>query len=260
MEVDMNTRYSSRDSKIDLKRSLLGSRGLLFGCLLLLALICFESFNFSTTQVALKDILGPLKFAGISWATILTIAFCGIDFAGIARQFIQDDRSSSVTTETWYLFGAWLLAATMNALLTWWGVSLSLVNRTLRSTAFISQGLLLDIVPIFIALLVWLIRILLIGTFTIAGPRLFSTLRPDESRISTITPIKRTQTQQPIPVHPRPSPLAALTRSRQTPMQDPVRPEPEYIPDPSYVTMQPAAHALSGTPRAEPSASRRVHS
>ena len=85
------------------------------------ALIAFEIFNYSTTDHALSDMLGDLTFAGIPWSTMLAIAFCGIDFAGIARLFTPE-QGMEEPKEVWYLFGAWLLAATMNAILTWWGV------------------------------------------------------------------------------------------------------------------------------------------
>ena len=75
-------------------------RGLLFGALILTALLAFEVFNYSTTDFALTDVLGDLKFVGIRWATILSIAFCGIDFAGIARLFTpeqgRDDEDEAV--------------------------------------------------------------------------------------------------------------------------------------------------------------------
>ena len=59
-------------------------RGALFGGILLGALLAFEVFNYSTTDFALHDVLGDLRFAGLRWSTILSLAFCGIDFAGIA--------------------------------------------------------------------------------------------------------------------------------------------------------------------------------
>jgi hypothetical protein len=68
-------------------------RGAVFGAILLLALFAFEIFNYSTTDYALTDMLGAnLRFLGIRWATILSIAFCGIDFAGIARVFTPEQR------------------------------------------------------------------------------------------------------------------------------------------------------------------------
>jgi hypothetical protein len=240
-----------RPSKYPRNRALPGYRGILLGVILLVALLCFESFNFSTTQVALMDLLGGLTFAGVSWATILAIAFCGIDFAGIARLFIPEEQASEVSKDTWYLFGAWLLAATMNALLTWWGVSLGLVNRSLQSTAILSQEKLLDVVPVFIALLVWFTRILLIGSFSIAGPRLFSTAQTGDNINSMARAPRSPSVEHPAPVPPRPSPLPSMARPRPKPQQRPGRPEPEYVPDPSYAALEPAAHSLSGNPRGE---------
>jgi hypothetical protein len=149
------------------------NRGLAFGVILLTALIAFEIFNFSTTEYALNDLLGDLEFLGLSWATILAVAFCGIDFAGIARLHTPEEGSGQ-PNETWYLFGAWLLAATMNAMLTWWGVSLALVDRSSQGVAVIDNQTLLRVVPIFVAVLVWLIRVLIIGTYSTAGTRLLS--------------------------------------------------------------------------------------
>lgn len=147
-------------------------RGLVFGAIIITALIAFEAFNYGTTFYALSDLLGELSFAGLSWATILAIAFCGIDFAGIARLFAPE--SGRGQNDSWYLFGAWMLAATMNAMLTWWGVSLAILNHQSSGTAVIGREALLRIVPVFVAIMVWLIRILMIGTFSLSGDRLFN--------------------------------------------------------------------------------------
>jgi hypothetical protein len=147
-------------------------RNTIFSMIIFIALLAFEIFNYSTTDYALKDLLGDLTFAGLSWASILSIAFCGIDFAGIARLFTPDSKSKE-PTEGWYLFGAWILAATMNAILTWWAVSLALENHSLKSTSVISQDTLVIVVPIFVAIMVWLIRILIIGSLSLASDRFF---------------------------------------------------------------------------------------
>ena len=152
-------------------------RGLIFGAIIIAALLAFEIFNYSTTDYALSDLLGDLKFLGMRWATVLAIAFCGIDFAGIARLFTpgsESERGPIDHNESWYLFGAWLLAATMNAMLTWWGVSLAVLGRHNLSDAVVSHDTLLHVVPIFVAVLVWLIRVLIIGAFSAAGDRLFT--------------------------------------------------------------------------------------
>ena len=148
-------------------------RGLAFGVILISALIAFEIFNYSTTEYALSDLLGNLSFLGIHWATILAIAFCGIDFAGIARLHTPEEGAGQ-PSETWYLFGAWLLAATMNAMLTWWGVTLAITHNPSLGNEVVARGSLLRVVPIFVAVLVWLIRVLIIGTYSLAGTRLLS--------------------------------------------------------------------------------------
>ncbi|MBN1537791.1 MAG: hypothetical protein JW908_13720 [Anaerolineales bacterium] len=149
------------------------NRGMAFGLILLTALIAFETFNYSTTVFALEDLLGDLKFLSIPWATILAVAFCCIDFAGIARLFTPEE-GAEVTQEVWYLFGAWLLAATMNAMLTWWGVSIAILDHQSSGNLVIGRETLLRVVPVFVAVLVWLLRVLIIGTFSAAGGRLFS--------------------------------------------------------------------------------------
>jgi hypothetical protein len=167
-EVLMNSRFPAAFQGFKLPR------GLLFGVLIVAALLAFEVFNYSTTEFALSDLLGELSFAGVRWATILAIAFCGIDFAGIARLFTPE-KSSDEPTEVWYLFGAWLLAAAMNAMLTWWGVSIAILSHnSLGAGSVISSGTLTKAVPVFVAVMVWLIRVLIIGTFSLAGDRLFS--------------------------------------------------------------------------------------
>ena len=149
-------------------------RGAAWGLMILGALLAFEVFNFSTTQFALADVLGNLQFAGLRWATILAVAFCGMDFAGIARIFTPQ-QGADEPKEVYYLFGAWLLAAGFNAMLTWWGVAVAIVNHaSLSNGAVISNETMTKIVPIFVAGMVLLIRILIIGTFSIAGDRMFS--------------------------------------------------------------------------------------
>jgi hypothetical protein len=202
------------------------SRGLIFGFLIISALFAFELFNYSTTEFALNDLLGGLNFAGIRWATILAIAFCGIDFAGIARLFTPQS-SSGETREVWYLFGAWLLAASMNAMLTWWGVSLAIVNHQSSGGSVISSENLLLIVPIFVAVLVWLIRVLIIGTFSVAGDRLFSQASHQyhQSSPSHGDPVKssaNTSITQSTGFHPLPK------STSQPPVQARKRPEPTY--------------------------------
>lgn len=175
------------------------SRGLVWGILILGALLAFEIFNYSTTDFAMTDLLGDLRFAGIRWATILAIAFCAIDFAGIARLFTPE-QGAEEPMEVWYLFGAWLLAATMNAMLTWWGVTIAVLSHSDLGNSVISRETLVRAVPIFVAVIVWLIRVLIIGTFSVAGGRIFSQAEeraPRKRPVSNRKPAFRNPISQP---------------------------------------------------------------
>lgn len=142
------------------------------GAILMVALFAFEIFNFDTTRYALDNLLGHVSFAGLGWATILAVAFCAIDFAGLVRLFAPESDGEQ-PKEVWYLMGAWLLGATMNAMMTWWAVSLTLLNHDFGNEV-LSREQLLHAVPIFVAVLVWLTRILFIGAITMAGEHLLS--------------------------------------------------------------------------------------
>jgi hypothetical protein len=194
------------------------------------ALFAFEVFNYSTTDFALTDLLGKdLTFAGIRWATILSIAFCGIDFAGIARLFTPE-QGRDEPVEVWYLFGAWILAAAMNASLTWWGVAVAINGHTSLGSAILGRETLTKVVPVFVAVMVWIIRILIIGTFSMAGDRLFSMA---EQRYPARAPGARyneTNVTRPFTNNAAPRPLAAANRPQSVAPQRPTRPDPTYHP------------------------------
>ena len=147
-------------------------RHVVIGAILLTALIAFEIFNFDTTRYALDSLLGEVSFVGLGWATILAVAFCAIDFAGLARLFTPQ-RGEDEPTEVWYLMGAWLIGATMNAVMTWWAISITLLNHQILGNEILGREQLLRVVPIFVAVLVWLTRILFIGSLTVAGEHMF---------------------------------------------------------------------------------------
>jgi hypothetical protein len=206
-------------------------RGAIFGAILVAALGAFEIFNFSTTQFALQDMLGDMTFAGMRWATILALAFCGMDFAGIARIFTPE-QGRDEPAEVWYLFGAWLLAAAFNAGLTWWGVSVAIVNHQSSGASLLSPGVLARGVPVFVAAMVWLIRVLIIGTFSVAGERLF-TVADDRP---AYRPSQRREEQKhqprpatnPIPVYAQPAPRPFPTAAAN--LRTPASGEPSYHP------------------------------
>ena len=159
------------DLTVPQKPSLRLTKQVFVGLTLVIALLAFEVFNFDTTRFALDSLLGEVSFAGLRWATVLAIAFCAIDFAGLARIFTPE-KGMDEPKEVWYLMGAWLLGATMNAVMTWWAVSLTLLDHRFGNEV-LSEAQLLRFVPIFVAVLVWLTRILFIGAISIAGDQLF---------------------------------------------------------------------------------------
>ena len=229
----------------DLTRGRRLNRGAAWGMMIIGALLAFELFNFSTTQFALADVLGDLKFAGMRWASILAIAFCGIDFAGIARIFTPE-QGADEPKEVYYLFGAWFLAAAFNASLTWWGVSVAIVNHTSMSGgAVISNETMTKIVPIFVAAMVLLIRVLIIGTFSLAGDRLFTT---DHQRNSyNPRPVQqqsyRPSTQQ--PVIRTASSLNRPTNIPQSAAPNTFRPAPKPPTQTSFSRPEPTYHNVS---------------
>jgi len=204
--------------------------------IIILALVAFEAFNYGTTAYALKDLLGDLRFAGIQWATLMALAFCGLDFAGIARLINQKGRSDD-RKESWYLFSAWLIAAAFNAALTWWGVSIAINNHALTSSLVANTQNLTTIVPVLVAVMVWVIRILIIGSLTSA----LEQTRPNRSQTErqrttgfplnnqTVSTPARAQTQphsQPVrPATPRP--LQGQAYKAYTPASN--RPQNEFM-------------------------------
>ncbi len=205
-------------------------RQVIVGGILVLALIAFEMFNFDTTRYALENLLGGVSFLGISWAVILAIAFCAIDFAGLARIFTAE-QGKDEPKEVWYLAGAWFLGATMNAIMTWWAVSLVLLNHSFGNEILNRQQL-LEYVPIFVAVLVWLTRILFIGAFAAAGDKMFR-----ENRAS--------KQQQP---------AASQARSQRP---RPTTSQPNVLPAGQYATAAPTRSNSQSLPQRPPVSSNR---
>lgn len=255
----MRNEYSydrnSMESKLALSN--LGiSRKTAVGVILIVALIAFEIFNFDTTQYALENLLGDVRFLGLQWASILAIAFCSIDFAGLIRLFTPQ-RGLNEPKEVWYLMGAWLLGATMNAIMTWWAISLTLLNHSFGNEVLARDQLLLY-VPIFVAVLVWLTRILFIGAFTVAGEHIFDfAANEDRPANAPSLPARRAQpvaargvtsrkpTRAPIRAAPKPQPSRAAAPVQQAPTQV----MGEYEPEPARPVRRQKSRVRQRPPR-----------
>jgi len=203
------------------------NRGLIFGVIILFALLAFEIFNYSSTLFALTDILGNLSFGPLRWASILAFAFCAIDFAGIARIFTPE-QGSNEPAEVWYLFAAWFLAAAFNASLTWWGVSVAILQHNAMGGVLVGTSAMTQIVPVFVAAMVLLIRVLLINTFSIAGDRIFSMADQRAARYQNQPTFRNTSLETlrtPSQSFPRPAPKPTPAASSR-----PLYNEPTYHP------------------------------
>ena len=202
-------------------------RGLIFGLIIFCALLAFEVFNYSSTLFALTDILGTLSFGPLRWAVILAFAFCAIDFAGIARIFTPE-QGRDEPAEVWYLFAAWFLAAAFNASLTWWGVSVAILQNNAVGGVLLGASTMTKVVPIFVAAMVLLIRVLLINTFSIAGERIFSLADQRAPRYQNQPTFRNTSVETlrtPSQSYPRPAPKPVPAASSR-----PLYNEPTYHP------------------------------
>lgn len=246
---------------------------LAFVVMILGALLAFEIFNFSTTDHALTDLLGDLSFLGVlPWSTILAIAFCGIDFAGIARLFTPEQGMDNEPKEVWYLFAAWLLAATMNAILTWWGVAMAVAEHSASSSTIVDPQTINSVVPVFVAIMVWVIRILIIGTLSMAMDRLlhpgarradirsdsFSTNRHSSQTagipagLSTPALTARPSTQRPMSANTGSQRASGRGSARDTGRfnRSNAAEEVEYVPEPAFQgRSEPSYHTLSMSAR-----------
>jgi len=197
-----------------------------------LALFAFEAFNYSTTDYALSDLLGELRFAGIRWATLLSLAFCGIDFAGIAL-LLAPPNSEDNNRSQWFMFGAWFLAATMNALLTWWGVVLAIQSHPVVSAGVVGEGFVTSTVPVFIALMVWVIRILVVGSLSKKSNRLAHEGNKSNAPGSSRREIRQAQSRAAHPSksgHAVPAGFSSTSNGLSQNEKRGYRPEPTYIP------------------------------
>lgn len=228
----MNVSRSIKTSFSTSFASLKSRKDILYIIIFILALAAFEAFNFSTTDFALSDVLGDLRFVGIRWATLLSIAFCGIDFAGIARLFAPQNEKESKRS-AWFMFGAWILAATMNAILTWWGIVMAMQTHSVLSAGVMNNTFVSEVTPIFIALMVWVIRILLIGTLSKKGERILKEVSSNGKSGLSRRELRQAQSRA---AHPKtstrsvPVGFSKVSAGKAASGKRSYRPEPQYFP------------------------------
>jgi len=111
-------------------------------------------------------------------------------------------------------------------MLTWWGVSVAILSHNPAGGVLLGQATMTKVVPIFVAVMVWLIRVLIIGTFSVAGENLFSLAdeRPRSHRGLGRPAVQSVRGPAATFVRPAPKPIAAAPKNR------PSRVEPSYHP------------------------------
>ena len=125
------------------------------------ALALFEIFNFDTSRFGLESLLGLKEFFHVSWASILAVAFCAIDSLSLVSFFGPEAEKDEY--KGWLLLGAWGVGATLNACLTWWAMSITMLAVPLGNEVLSREDILLY-APAGLAVLVLITRIALIGT------------------------------------------------------------------------------------------------
>jgi hypothetical protein len=165
LEEAMNLTTTQRFSRITNQffKNVHARSSSLYMAVIILALAAFEYFNFSTTDFALQDILGNHGSGLMAWSTILSLAFCGMGIAGIAK-ILASPKDDTGNKSSWYLLGAWVIAAAMNAGLIWWGISVAIYNQPAHAVMIIDPMTYVTVVPVLVAVIIWVIRVLIIGT------------------------------------------------------------------------------------------------
>lgn len=125
---------------------------IILSLIVLAAFIAFGVLNANITNYALTDLLGNLSLGHVRLALILTTAFVGIDFIGIARLFSGNNHKDKP------VLAAWFIAALLNAILAWWGISVSQIGMGYSA-----------LIPIITAAIILAIRICLMMTSGLIG-------------------------------------------------------------------------------------------
>ena len=116
---------------------------------------------------------------------------------------------------------------------------MAIVNHSSAAgSAVISNNTLVKVVPIFVAVMVWLIRVLIIGTFSVAGDNLFSTgdRRAYQNRGSF------QQSSRPLSSQ---SPSLRSASSLPRPASQTFRPAPKPASQTTYNNPEPTYHNVS---------------
>ena len=126
-------------------------------------------------------------------------------------------------------------------------MSVAIVNHTSASGgAVISNETMTKVVPIFVAAMILLIRVLIIGSFSLAGDRMFTTAERSASERNNYARPAQQQTYRPANQgQPILRPASSLNRPVQTTQNQSYRPAPKPAQQTSFMRAEPTYHSVN---------------
>jgi len=191
-----------------------------FKLITLTGLAAFEIFNFATNQSAMELIFGDTQFVMIYIYNLVAIAFSAIDLGGLSSTFTEEKWPN----EPWWVYVstiAWFLASIVSGLLTYMSVAVAMTVAPVSQLAAVMPNLaaIYDFIPVAIAAVIWLIRVMLIGS-AVAGSGHVSAPRPKPSTRPVHIGTQPTASQpKPAPAPAPKAPAAAQPGNESAPMQ-----------------------------------------
>jgi hypothetical protein len=138
----------------------------ILGLLIFLGLAAFDVFNFATTRDALSSIItATLLNIPLSWP--LAVAFCAIDLGGIASVFTKE-KGFREPWYVWMLGAGWIIASIANSGLTFMAIRMGMASAPIMHNPLIPADIAIKWVPILLASVIWLIRVMIIGSIIVA--------------------------------------------------------------------------------------------
>lgn len=154
----------------ELSPSSLDTRNKLSLLMTLVTLVAFVLFNYSIIAFSLKSLLGSIPGESTVWSISLAVGICSLDVTGILRLTFSPGQSWQSKMSKW-LLTAWLANQLMTFLITWWGISTAIAIQQVKTGLVIDAGLLREVLPAFLAVMLSLVRLLIIGALSKAFDR-----------------------------------------------------------------------------------------
>lgn len=146
---------------------------LVVGGIIFLSALAFEVINIATNVAGFESFFGGIKFLGISWAIWATIAFEAADVGCLCYSW---DRKFDFRThpEAGFALTAHFFAGFADAGLSYFAFMMAIGNSVSQMANVVGEKAILTWAPVFLALMIWVIRTLLMGTIVTQGRNIFS--------------------------------------------------------------------------------------